>query len=157
MHACTSCSTHTILPCELHHAKDQYQPPPLPPVDFPKFTEKASFGADMKEKHFFLDVSELLSSLVSTYKLCMYFWTVLLLERMDLYQPWSFWCSNKGRTSGRNSYVNTILEELVTQICMQAWQKYCERQPVRFIDRELFPQLIHTVTRVARFIGMTLP
>ena len=33
---------------------------------------------------------------------------------------------------------------------------FCEHQPVRFIDRELFPYLIHAVTRVAKFIGICI-
>ena len=43
------------------------------------------------------------------------------------------------------------------QLChiyfFQAWQKYAESQPVRFSDRDMFPLLIDTVTRVAKFIG----
>ncbi len=31
---------------------------------------------------------------------------------------------------------------------------YVESQPVRFIERELFPHMIHAVTRVAKFIGI---
>ena len=30
---------------------------------------------------------------------------------------------------------------------------YAESQPVRFSDRDMFPLLIDTVTRVAKFIG----
>ena len=42
-------------PITMEMQKD-YQPPPIP-VALPKFDGKASFGAEMKEKHFFLDVS----------------------------------------------------------------------------------------------------
>lgn len=38
----------------------------------------------------------------------------------------------------------------------QAWQMYVESQPVRFIDRELFPYLIHVASRVAKFLGSVL-
>ena len=33
---------------------------------------------------------------------------------------------------------------------------YVESQPVRFIDRELFPYLIHVASRVAKFLGSVL-
>nr|CAB3236607.1 hercynylcysteine sulfoxide lyase-like [Phallusia mammillata] len=32
-------------------------------------------------------------------------------------------------------------------------QRYVEAQPVRFIDRELFPQIVHTQKRLAKYIG----
>ncbi len=35
--------------------QEKYQPPDFP-VELPKFTEKVKFGAEMKAKHFFLDV-----------------------------------------------------------------------------------------------------
>lgn len=33
-----------------------------------------------------------------------------------------------------------------------AWQRYTEEQPLRFIDRELFPLLCHSIRRVAEFV-----
>lgn len=35
----------------------------------------------------------------------------------------------------------------------QKWQFYIETQPVRFIDRELFPQLVSVTRRLASFVG----
>ena len=34
----------------------------------------------------------------------------------------------------------------------RAWQRYTEEQPLRFIDRELFPLLCHSIRRVAEFV-----
>ncbi|XP_039253741.2 uncharacterized protein LOC120330848 isoform X1 [Styela clava] len=35
----------------------------------------------------------------------------------------------------------------------QEWQRYIEREPVRFYDRVFFPQLIHAQKRLAEFVG----
>jgi len=35
--------------------QDLYLPPPFP-IQLPAFTETTTFGAQMKEKHFFIDV-----------------------------------------------------------------------------------------------------
>ena len=36
--------------------------------------------------------------------------------------------------------------------CAQAWQEYAERQPLRFIDRELFPLVVHSIRSMAAHI-----
>ena len=36
-----------------------------------------------------------------------------------------------------------------------AWREYCERQPLRFMDRELLPHLAHVIRRMAAFIRKT--
>lgn len=33
------------------------------------------------------------------------------------------------------------------------WQCYAERQPVRFVDREMLPHLVHVNRRLAKFVG----
>ena len=43
---------------------------------------------------------------------------------------------------------------LFLPVLPQLWQKFVESQPVRFSDRELFPLMIRTVTRVAKFLGI---
>ncbi|KAL5010543.1 hypothetical protein ScPMuIL_012848 [Solemya velum] len=35
----------------------------------------------------------------------------------------------------------------------QSWQTYTERQPLRFLDRELFPHLVAVIRRLAKFVG----
>ena len=35
----------------------------------------------------------------------------------------------------------------------QKWQCYTEKQPLRFLDRELLPHLVHVTRRVAKFVG----
>lgn len=37
----------------------------------------------------------------------------------------------------------------------QAWQVYCERQPLKFLDRELLPLLVFITRQLAKFIGKT--
>ena len=36
----------------------------------------------------------------------------------------------------------------------QAWQRYLAEQPLRFIDRELFPHLVHSIRCLSSFVGM---
>jgi len=36
----------------------------------------------------------------------------------------------------------------------QAWQVHCERQPLRFIDRELFPHIVHSLRCIAAEVGV---
>lgn len=33
------------------------------------------------------------------------------------------------------------------------WREHCEKQPLKFLDRELFPQLIHAIRDVAKFVN----
>ncbi|XP_071955002.1 uncharacterized protein [Antedon mediterranea] len=33
------------------------------------------------------------------------------------------------------------------------WQKYIERQPLRFLDKEVFPHLVYATRRLAKFVG----
>ncbi|XP_033123948.1 putative L-cysteine desulfhydrase 1 [Anneissia japonica] len=33
------------------------------------------------------------------------------------------------------------------------WQKYMERQPLRFLDKEIFPHLVYVTRRLAKFVG----
>jgi isopenicillin-N epimerase len=35
-----------------------------------------------------------------------------------------------------------------------AWQVHCERQPLRFIDRELFPHIVHSIRCMAAEVGV---
>jgi len=74
--------------CCYGYLQDQYEAPPPPPIEFPKFTSKAKFGAEMKERHFFLDVrfQNAMSggSLDEEVAIC-----VLCSERLGLYKPWS--------------------------------------------------------------------
>lgn len=35
----------------------------------------------------------------------------------------------------------------------QEWQRHAERQPLRFFDRVLFPQLVYVQRRLASFVG----
>lgn len=39
---------------------------------------------------------------------------------------------------------------------LQKWQRYTERQPLRFYDRELLPHLAYVTRRLAKFVGLTL-
>ena len=45
----------------------------------------------------------------------------------------------------------SVLKE--TMKVSQDLQIYCERQPLRFIDRELFPLIVHSQMQLAKFIG----
>lgn len=90
--------------------EDHYQAPSLP-IQLPTFTSTTAFGAEMKEKHFFLDTS----------------WTFL----------------NHG------AFGSVIKEALHAS---QSWQVYCERQPLRFLDRELLPHLVYVTRRLAKFV-----
>ncbi len=36
------------------------------------------------------------------------------------------------------------------------WRQYCEQQPLKFIDREVFQHLVHGIRKLARFIGELL-
>ena len=38
-------------------------------------------------------------------------------------------------------------------MCGKTWQVYCELQPLRFLDRELFPLLVFSTRKLAKFIG----
>lgn len=39
---------------------------------------------------------------------------------------------------------------------LQKWQRYTERQPLRFYDRELLPHLAYVTRRLAKFVGLAL-
>lgn len=43
-----------------------------------------------------------------------------------------------------------------TIFSLQKWQRYTERQPLRFYDRELLPHLAYVTRRLAKFVGLTL-
>ncbi|EDV25115.1 uncharacterized protein TRIADDRAFT_56707 [Trichoplax adhaerens] len=47
----------------------------------------------------------------------------------------------------------SVLKEALDAV--QAWQRYTEAQPLKFLDRELFPQLVHVSRRLCNFIGCT--
>ncbi|WIA22809.1 hypothetical protein OEZ86_009760 [Tetradesmus obliquus] len=37
--------------------------------------------------------------------------------------------------------------------CAELWRRHCELQPLRFIDRELFPQLVRVIRELAAFVN----
>lgn len=38
-------------------------------------------------------------------------------------------------------------------IAVKVWQTYCEKQPLKFLDRELLPHLVYVTKKLAKFVG----
>ena len=38
-------------------------------------------------------------------------------------------------------------------LSLQDWQVYCERQPLRFLDRQMIPQMAYALMRLGKFVG----
>ncbi|XP_064595539.1 uncharacterized protein LOC135462106 [Liolophura sinensis] len=127
--------------------------PPDQPFDVPTFTEYHSesiqFGAKCRQRHFYLEAcykppdqpfdvptfTEYHSESIQFGAKC---------RQRHFYLEDSCTFINHGA-------MGAVLKEAME--VAQKWQIYTESQPLRVIDRELIPQLVHSARRLAKFVN----